>query len=84
MTIEELRTKINEIDEQMLDLFKLRMTFSKAIGNAKKGQGLPVYDEKREQNIYQRLRQILNDEELWPYYHAFIKEIMRLSKEIQK
>ena len=84
MTIEELRFKINEIDEQMLLLFKSRMAVSKAIGEAKKEAGLPIYDASREQMVYDRLRQSLNDEALWPYYEAFMKEVMHLSKEIQK
>lgn len=83
MTIDELRLKINDIDEQMLQLFKSRMAVSKAIGDAKKRQGLPIMDAHREQLIYDRLKEQLNDEELWPYYQAFIKEVMRLSKEIQ-
>ncbi len=84
MKIDELRIKINEIDEQLLELFKARMAVSKAIGDAKKREGLPVFDEQREQQVYDRLEKRLNDEKFWPYYKAFIKEIMRLSKDIQK
>lgn len=83
MTIDELRKKINQIDESLLELFKSRMAVSKAIGKAKKAQGLPVFDASREQHVYDNLRVKLNDEALWPYYKAFIKEVMRLSKEIQ-
>ncbi len=84
MTIDELRIQINQIDEELLELFKSRMAVSKQIGDAKKEAGLPVFDESREKAVYDRLRKRLNDESFWPYYKAFIKEIMRLSKEIQK
>ena len=84
MTIDELRLKINEIDEKMLELFKARMAVSKAIGDAKKAQGLPVFDASREQQVFNRLKEQLNDDMMWPYVEAFVKEIMRLSKEIQK
>ena len=84
MTIDELRLKINEIDEKMLELFKARMAVSKAIGAAKKAQGLPVFDASREQQVLDRLKVQLNDDQMWPYVEAFVKEIIRLSKEIQK
>ncbi len=84
MSIDELRMKINQIDEDMLVLFKSRMAVSKAIGEAKQKQGLPIFDASREQHVLDRLHEKLDDETLWPYYKDFVKQIMRLSKEIQK
>ena len=84
MTLDELRHEINQIDESLLKLFKKRMAVSKAIGEYKKQHDLPVLDASREQAIYDRLRQQLDDESLWPYYKTFVKTVMDLSKEIQK
>ena len=84
MNLEQLRLKINSIDDQMMDLFKARMALSKEVGMFKKHQGLPILDEKRELEILSFRKQKLNDESLWPQYESFLKEIMRLSKEVQK
>ena len=84
MTLDDLRLKINHIDEAMLELFKERMAVSKKIGTLKKQAGLPVFDKKREDDVYERLEKKLNDAQLWPYYRDFMKEVMRLSKDIQK
>lgn len=83
MTLEELRVKINQIDDDMMTLFLSRMAVSKAIGEFKKSQGVPVLDANREKTVLCRLKEKLNDDAMWPYYEAFMKEIMRLSKEIQ-
>jgi monofunctional chorismate mutase len=84
MNLEQLRQKINLIDDQMMDLFKARMALSRAVGMYKMNQGLPILDEKREHEILSLRKQKLNDESLWPHYESFLKEIMRLSKEVQK
>jgi monofunctional chorismate mutase len=83
MNLDELRIEIDQIDFAMQELFKKRMALSKAIGQYKKEHHLPVLDSKRELEILNKRRASFDDEALWPYYESFMKEIMRLSKEIQ-
>lgn len=80
----ELRDMIEDIDNQMLDLFKARMNLSQSIGKLKKDLKLPVFDPKREKSLFDRQKQKLNNESLWPFYESFYKHIMMLSKEIQQ
>ena len=54
-TIENLRKVIDAIDEQILDLIKSRMDVVAEIGNVKKENHMEVVDEKREEEIYNRL-----------------------------
>lgn len=84
MKLNDLRQKINEIDEEMLNLFLKRMEVSKAIGIYKDMHQLPVLDERREKELIQKQKKLLNNEELWPLYKRFLKEVMHLSKEYQK
>lgn len=84
MNLDELRKQIDQIDKEMMNLFKKRMDVSLLIGELKKNNHLPVLDSKREQEILLQKRNELNDEKLWPFYESLIKEIMRLSKEYQK
>ena len=47
--LDEARIKINEIDKELIDLFKRRMELSKEIGLYKFENNLPILDEKREE-----------------------------------
>ncbi len=51
MTLEEIRKEIDEIDAQLLPLFLRRMECAEQVAAIKRGEGLPVFDEEREQQI---------------------------------
>ena len=55
MNLDELRVKINDINEQMLSLFKERMALSKDVSKAKKEMNKAVYDPKRERDILDKV-----------------------------
>jgi len=83
MSLEKLRTEIDLIDQEMLKLFKKRMELSKQIGNFKKVNNLPIFDEKRESEILSKKKLELNDDFLWVHYEKFITNLMNISKEYQ-
>ena len=49
MDIQELRGRIDEIDEELVALFLRRMEVSAQIGAYKKERGLPIFVPEREQ-----------------------------------
>ena len=51
MNLDEVRVKINDINDQMLALFKERMELSKDVAAAKKEMNKAIYDAKRERDI---------------------------------
>ena len=51
------RTKIDEIDRKLVELLNDRTKAVEHIGRAKEAAGLPVYEPKREDDVY---RNILN------------------------
>jgi chorismate mutase len=53
--IPKLRAKIDEIDDQILLALCERVKVCKAIGVAKKKQGMPVRDVSRESEVYKRI-----------------------------
>ena len=55
MDINELRQKINAIDDVLSDAFKKRMEVALEIARYKQENGLPVYDPRREQAVLERL-----------------------------
>ncbi|MCY0858945.1 MAG: chorismate mutase [Sulfolobaceae archaeon] len=51
------REKIDEIDQQILQLLKSRIELAKKIGEIKRKNGLPILDETREQNKINELNE---------------------------
>ncbi|HAX02780.1 MAG: chorismate mutase [Tenericutes bacterium GWC2_34_14] len=83
MNLNELRKEIDDIDDQMMELFKKRMVISKNIGKVKKAMGLPVFDPSREQVLLEKREIAFNDDTLWPMYKRFLITLFDLSKEWQ-
>ncbi|MBQ7702789.1 MAG: chorismate synthase [Firmicutes bacterium] len=69
-TLEGLRREIDEEDKLILDALDRRMSAVRKIGRIKAENGLPVRDEKREQEI-------LSD--LEPYQQEIMSKIMEIS-----
>lgn len=80
----EARKKINEIDEQMSKLFEQRMKVSKEVAEYKIKHLLPIYDEKREQEVINKNSQYIEDNEIKEYYIDFLTEVMNISKKYQE
>ena len=80
----QLRNRIDEINDQLLDLLNERTALVEAIGREKDKQGLKKYDPIREQQIIEKLREKnqgpLTDEML---IHVF-KEIFKVSVKLQE
>ena len=49
--LEEIRSEINDIDDELVKLFVRRMKASSEVAAAKRESGMPVYDPKRERDI---------------------------------
>ena len=81
--LKDIRTKINDIDKEMLDLFIKRMNLSKEVIEYKTKYNLPILDKEREQEVINNNLNNLNEKELEKYYLEFIKNLMDISKEYQ-
>ncbi len=55
--IQQLRKKVDAIDDQILNALCERVKVCKAIGAAKKKQGIPVRDVSRENEVYKRIKE---------------------------
>jgi len=56
--LEELRNKIDHIDEEILKLLNERAKLAKEVGHIKKEYNLPVYVPSREKAIFERLKKL--------------------------
>lgn len=57
MTIEELRGRIDVIDDQLVRLLNVRVACAVEIGRLKHDQGLPIYQPDREKQVLAQVRQ---------------------------
>ncbi len=62
MSLDELRNKINEIDEQMVALFVKRMKTAAEIAGAKAENNLPVLDIQRENAVLNHIQERAGEE----------------------
>lgn len=81
--LQDYRDRINEIDEQVLNLFIERFAITEAVGQYKIEHGLAVLDKNREQDIYQKLAKKLATEKNATYIIDLWRALLKLSKQQQ-
>lgn len=64
--MDEIRSKIQEIDEKMIKLIAERMKLSAELGKKKKESGLPVVNKEREKMLFQIWEETAKQEKLSP------------------
>ncbi len=64
MSLEDLRKKIDGLDDQIVRLMAERIRISEEIGEEKKNQGRQIVDSKREKKVLENVRKIARDEKI--------------------
>ena len=82
--LDETRKKINAIDAQIADLFEQRMLEVRSVVEYKMANGLPIIDEKREQDVIRNNAALVKDDEIREYHIEMQKTMMALSKDYQR
>ena len=80
----EIRKKINEIDEDMAKLFEERMNCSKKIAEYKAVHALPIFDHSRELEVINNNSKLIQNDEIREYYIDFLQNTMNVSKRYQE
>ena len=57
LTIEELRSRIDVIDDQLVRLLNVRVACAVEVGRLKHDGGLPIYQPERESQVLAKVRQ---------------------------
>jgi len=57
LDIADIRTKINQLDDELLRIFNERAALALEIGAVKKKLNRPIYDPKREKLIFERMKE---------------------------
>ncbi len=85
--LDNLRVKINSIDNELIKLLNDRMNISIEIGKYKKSKNMKVFDKEREESLVNKLIEINNKTIDKKIDEEFIKDlwdkIMNFSKNLQ-
>ena len=82
--INSLRKKIDELDDQMIDLVVQRLAIAKEIGDIKETNGIEVIDPYRESQIINRITKKLAGTLEKKDITAIFDPIYSISKRLQK
>ena len=77
--LDQIREKINHIDEEMAHLFEKRMEMSAQVAAFKKDRGLSVRDAERERELIERSAGYISNEAVGSYYTQFLRDVIGLS-----
>lgn len=81
MTLEELRTEIEEIDRELVELVARRTYVADAIAGVKADRGLPTTDEEQERRVMERAA---DNAERFDVDAEVVKAVFRLLIELNK
>ena len=81
--LEQARKIINDVDAQMSELFVKRMQAAEMVYEYKKEYGLPILDQKREEQVIAANAARIEDETIKGYYIDYLKNLMFLSRGYQ-
>ena len=81
--LDEAREVINEVDEQMIQLFIKRMAAVSMVAEYKMENNLPVLDSIREDVIKGKNFELLSSKMLEKYYNTFFDGVLKASKDYQ-
>ena len=84
MELKDLRNKIDQIDQELVTLIEQRLEVVKQIGEYKKKHNLPILDQNREQEVLDKNSKYLSNESNKEAYLEIMKNIMDVSKKIEK
>jgi len=82
--IKQLRKKIDEVDDQILQSLSQRAEICRSIGLVKDKHGIPIQDFPRENNVYSHIRERAVELGLDPVYvEAIYRQIVNMCSAVQ-
>lgn len=85
MTLEQLRSEIDALDERLVELLNARAARALQIGRIKETMGYEIYQPGREREVLAHVRRInagpLDDEAIARLFERIIDEARRLERE---
>ena len=84
-TLAKCRERIDQIDRRLVELLNERTAIAEEIGRAKRGADLPIYEPKRESEVFNNItshnRGPLPEDGLKRIFERIIDEMRRVQKD---
>ncbi|MDF2676742.1 MAG: chorismate mutase [Bacillota bacterium] len=84
LNLSEIRDSISEVDEEIVQLLEKRFNLTLKVGQYKKNNNIPIFDDEREKIVIEKCMDMLEDSKFGNYLQKIYEEIMNNCKEIQK
>ena len=81
--LKQARMTIDAVDKEMASLFEKRMKAVQTVAEYKKANGLPITDSKREAEIIEKNKTLVQDPMIQDYYVQYLQATMEVSKKYQ-
>lgn len=81
--LDQIRSRIDEVDAQMTSLFEQRMELVREIFAYKTAHGLTIVDPSREEEVIRQNATRITDSDIREYYVNFQREVLSLSRDWQ-
>ncbi|QXE18138.1 prephenate dehydratase [Clostridium sp. 001] len=82
--LEYLRNEINKIDKEMIELFEKRAKVSRKVAEYKIENSMDILDKSREEEVIKGNLKNLKDKSIKDETKTFLKNVMEISRNIQK
>ncbi|WP_353096005.1 chorismate mutase [Tissierella praeacuta] len=82
--LKQLRDRIDEIDEKLVNLFEERMETVLKVADYKKKNNIPILNTNREKEVITKNKLRLKNNDFEDSLESFFIHLMNLSKEEQK
>ncbi|HEY8804642.1 MAG TPA: chorismate mutase, partial [Clostridium sp.] len=81
--IDNLRSKIDEIDANLVSLFESRMEVVLKVAQYKKNNNVEILNKVREESVIQKNINLVKNKELFSEVEEFFKSVMEISRGFQ-
>lgn len=82
--LEKARAVINEIDDQMRELFEKRMAAVEEVAAYKIANNMKIFDPERELSVIEKNSMKMQNKKLLPFYRDYVQSTMNISKSYQE
>lgn len=83
MNLDIIRQEIDQIDDQIVKLLEERMHLVEGVGAYKKASGKPILDTKREEIIFEKVKNRVEDKRYQETIVATFSDILKRSRDYQ-
>ena len=84
MDLDSIRQEIDQIDDQIVKLLEERMHLVEGVVAYKKASGQPILDTKREEAIFEKVRNRVEDKQYQETIVAPFSDILKGSRDYQE